>query len=357
MKMGRELKMILSAIGLLAALCAVGFVTQPRAAEPAPAETPPAWALQLQDKIKTIDAETPGNLGVFVKKLGTPEEMNYLADRDWYLASTVKVPVAIAVLQLVEEGGLSLDRQIAIKAGDPVDGSGEVQFKRPGTKVRVSYLIEKMLTQSDSTATDILIRLIGVEELNERIRAKMGVEGFQPFTTILQVRRDAFGNLHPNARDLTNRHFIDLKKHKSSSAKLRAIAKQLRVPLRALKEKSIEDAFERYYEKRLNSGTLRSFGFLLEKLARGELLSKPHTDLVLSHMTAMTTGEKRVKAGLPNGVRFAQKTGTQLGRICNVGIVYASTPLVIATCLEKFGSLSQGEKALQKVGQALAAAL
>lgn len=352
MKVRREVKMIVSAVGLIVALLTVGLITGPNTSPPAPAPIP-EWVIKLREQIKAIDVETPGNLGVFVKKLGTTEEMSHEADQDWYLASTVKVHIAIAALQLVEEGKLSLAQKIAIKPSDPVDGSGEVQFKKPGTKVSVSYLIEKMLTQSDSTATDILIRLIGVDELNNRIRTKMGVQGFQPFTTILQVRLDAFSELHPNARKLTNRHFIDLKKHKSSPAKYRAIAKQLRVPTRELNLKSIEDAFEKYYERRLNSGSLRSFGQLLEKLALGELLSKTHTELMLRHMKAMTTGERRIKAGLPKHVNFAQKTGTQVRRICNVGIVFASTPLVVTACLEKFSSFSEGEKALQKVGRAL----
>src|SRR5690606_6560387 len=95
--------------------------------------------------------------------------------------------------------------------------------------------------------TDMLIRLIGEDELNSRIRSKMGVSDFQPFTTILSVREKAYGFLHPNAKNLTNRDFIDLKKIRSTAARYRAVAKKMKVSTNQLREKSIEAAFEKYY--------------------------------------------------------------------------------------------------------------
>lgn len=346
-------KILLLLLGLFLGISvAVGFITPQ-----APPE-PPAWALKLQQEMKVIDAKTSGNLGVYVKKFGTTEEMDYSADRNWYFASTVKVPVAIAVLQLVEEGKLSLDQKLILKRSDPVDGSGEVRFRRPGSKLSLSYLIEKMLTQSDSTATDMLIRLIGENELNQRIRVQMGISGFQPLTTILQVRKDAYSFLHPSAKNLTNRHFIALKKHRSSASKYRAFAKMIRVPPRQLNEKSIESAFEKYYETGLNSGSLKAYGSLLEKLVAGELLSEKNTRLILKHMTAMITGERRIKAGLPKKIRFAQKTGTQVRRICNVGVVFIppseKDKWIVTACVEKFASFTGAERTLKLVGQAMA---
>jgi beta-lactamase class A len=47
-----------------------------------------------------------------------------------------------------------------------------------------------------------------------------------------------------------------------------------------------------------------------------------HTALVLDAMERITTGDRRIKAGLPAGVSFAQKTGTQISRACNVGVVH-----------------------------------
>lgn len=316
-----------------------------------PPPEPPAWSVNLKAQLEKLSAQSQGNFGVYVKKIGSNEEMNFAGDRNWYLASTIKVPVAIALLQLVESKKLKLNQQLTLKTSDFVDGSGEVQFRKPGSKLTLSYLMEKMLTQSDSTATDMLIRLIGEDELNSMIRTKMGVDGFQPITTILQVRKDAFGNLHPKAGSLTNRNFIDLKRHKSNAAKLKAISRMTKIPTSKFHEKSIEAAFEKYYLTGLNSGSLKSFGFLLEKLHQGELLSKAHTDLILKYMSNMTTGENRIKAGLPKGLTFAQKTGTQVSRICNVGVLYGPQNFAIAACMEKFKNFAAAEKTLAEAGK------
>ena len=60
---------------------------------------------------------------------------------------------------------------------------------------------------------------------------------------------------------------------------------------------------------------------MLEKLARGELLDEKYRALLLNHMRAITTGAKRIQAGLPAGLTFAQKTGTQHERACNMELL------------------------------------
>ena len=60
----------------------------------------------MRQQVERIDQASPGSLGVYVKRLDTGETMAYGADRFWYLGSTVKVPVAIAVLQQVDAGTL-----------------------------------------------------------------------------------------------------------------------------------------------------------------------------------------------------------------------------------------------------------
>ncbi len=293
---------------------------------------------------------------MFVKRLSDGRELNYHGERPWYLASTVKVPVAIIVMQKVEDGTLSLDEEITLKATDYVDGSGDTNWLEPGTKIKLSQLLEKMLTQSDSTATDLLIKRVGVAELNRRLRTLVP-QGFQPISTILQVRYEAYSELHPRAKRLSNMDFFELKKLPDSEARLKYLIDKMGVQRKDLRARTIEEAFERYYKKRMNSSTLSAFADLLEKLARGKILSASSRDLVLSHMEKITTGEKRLKAGMPVGSRFAQKTGTQVRRICNMGIVRASEAasddIIVAACLEKFSDPEKANETLKKVGETL----
>jgi beta-lactamase class A len=318
------------------------------------------WVDSLGEKIARIDADTPGRLGVYVKHLGDGQAISYGAERLWYLASTIKVPVAVVLLQKVEEGELSLDEQLTLKQSDYVDGAGDLLWHEPGTRLSLGTLLKKMLEDSDSTATDMLIRHIGEEELFARTRELAGPEGFSKITTILQVRYDAYRELHPSAEQLSNMDFIRLKNASPGEERYKALVSKL--PTSGdLQATSIEEAFERYYERNLNSGTLEAFGELLEKIVRGELLSAQHTDLVLRHMENITTGERRIKAGLPPGTPFAQKTGTQIGRACNVGVIHPRSnggeqAVIIAACMEKHDAVREAEQAFKQLGESLAQA-
>lgn len=308
------------------------------------------WQAPLESRLEAIDRATAGDLGVYIKSLKDGNALSYRGDRQWYLSSTTKVPIAVALLKKVEAGEISLSHQIALQKSDYVDGAGDLQRTPPGTKFTVKALLERMLIQSDSSATDMLVRLIGADYLNRYLK-----EGFGDFTTILQVRYDAFGELHPKAKNLSNIDFIEFKRAKTFDERLGLFLTRLHLKRDDLLAPSIDEAFERYYRRGLNSSSLEAYGDLLEKLVKGELLNPVHTSLVLGLMKKITTGERRLKAGLPKGVDFAQKTGTQIGRICNVGIVNpASDAVVVTACVEKFQDQSAAENALKQVGEAMA---
>lgn len=311
----------------------------------------------LQEKIGQIDEETPGNLGVYIKNLENGQIVNYNADRLWYLASTVKIPLAIAILQKVEKGELSLDDELTLDESDKVDGSGDLIWQEPGTTYTIETLLSKMLKNSDSTATDMLIRFVGADRLNRQIRENMVSEGLEPITTILQVRYDAYGEMHENAANLSNLEIISLKGVVPLSERLNELLRLLSIDENNLQAPTIVEAFERYYERRLNSGRLDTMGLLLERLLEGELLSEEHTGLLLDIMEGVTTGDRRIKAGLPEGTRFSHKTGTQIGRACNTGVVYPQNgekPIIVAACMEKHLAVREAEEAFEKIGRSLA---
>lgn len=308
-----------------------------------------AWQMPLEDRLEALDRTTAGTFGVYVKSLKDGVALSYQGERAWYLSSTTKVPIAVALLKKVEAGEISLSRELTLQKSDYVDGAGELQRTKPGTKFSVRSLLERMLVHSDSSATDMLVRLIGEDYLN-----KAFAEGFGDFTTILQVRFDAFGELHPKAKNLSNLDFIEFKRAKTSQERLAMFTSRLGLKREDLVAPSIEEAFERYYRRGLNSSSLEAYGELLEKLVEGELLNPAHTEMVLGFMKKITTGERRLKAGLPKGTEFAQKTGTQIARICNMGIIHPSgEPVVVAACVEKFGNQAGAEEVLKRVGEAL----
>jgi len=315
----------------------------------------PAWTTPLARRIEALDAASPGELGVYIRHLHSGAEVRHDADRSWYLSSTVKVPVAIAVLQLADEGVLSLDEELVLQESDFVDGAGDLLWQEPGSRFALHTLLRKSLRHSDSTATDMLIRRIGVDELNHRIHDWVG-DGFGPLTTILQVRYDAYGRLHPGVAKLSNMDLVRLKNADAGNPRLQALAARLGVQPGVFAFDSIEEGFEAYYRDGTNAATLRAFGNMLRRLVEGELLSEQHTALLLGHMREISTGDHRIRAGLPDDVAFAQKTGTQVERACNVGIIAPQQParaLVVVACIERFGEIANAEATLRGLGEAI----
>lgn len=310
------------------------------------------WQTQLEGDLQRIDAEFGGEVGVFVKRLSDGREVRHEVSKPWYLASTIKVFVAACLLHEVERGRIQLSERIRLRRSDFIDGSGQVVWKKPGAVLTIDYLLEQMLTLSDSTATDILIRRIGVAELNRFVRREVPDVG--PITTIVDVRYGAYSEAHPRASRLTNLDFISFKKVPPAH-RLSAFARKVRVSPRDLRVASIDEAFERYYRHGLNAGSLEQFGLFIERLLDGRVLNTMHTERIRHLMEKAQTGERRIQAGLPKGFRFAQKTGTQINRMCNVGMITppAGSPLIVSACIKNFGSPSEGEAVFRKIGQAL----
>lgn len=314
------------------------------------------WTTRLGSDIEAIDDRFEGNLGVYVKHLGDGRTVGHCIDRDWYLASTIKIPLAVAVMQLAEAGELSLDEEITLQESDYVDGTGALLWEDPGARYTLAELIGHSTENSDSTATDMLIRAIGEDRFNHRIREHMVDNGFGRFTTILQVRHDAYAEVDPNARDLTNMDFIDLKTADNHEQRFASLLGKLGIDPGQARAGSIREAFERYYARDLNAGRLDAMGQVLERLVRGELLDEDHTEKLLGHMIEVTTGDDRIKAGLPDDTVFAHKTGTQIARACNVGVIHPHSDtdaVVVAACAEKFEQLADAEQAFAELGRAL----
>ena len=53
------------------------------------------WSPTLQKEIERIDRTFSGDLGVYIRHLGTGQKVSHNIDQDWYLASTVKIPLGV----------------------------------------------------------------------------------------------------------------------------------------------------------------------------------------------------------------------------------------------------------------------
>lgn len=313
-----------------------------------------AWEEDLRKEIKKIDENFEGDIGLVIKDLRTGKKLEYNADEKWYLSSTMKVIVALSLMEEVEKGRIHLTQKVTLKEKNFVDGGGPLMWTEPGKQFSVGYLLKVMLRESDNTAADLLIGLIGPDELNRDF--KKFLPGAGTATSLLEVRYLSYSELHPRARSLSNMDFVQLKNLPLEKRHI-AFAEKIKVPITSLKYKNLEDAQEKYYTHGYNTAPLKSYVELLEKLEEGELLSKTNTQLLLTHMKEMKTGDHRIKAGLPSGLVFMQKTGTQINRACNVGLIRresaSKSDIALAVCVKKESESVSSNEVFKKIGERL----
>lgn len=346
----------LQAFILSLTLSAAALAAGPAQAQGAPSPRP-AWPELLQAELVQVAAQNTAGIGVYVRDLETGIAVSHRGMERWYLASTVKVPVALAVLQAVERGDFALDTKLRVRASDYVDGAGQTNSKPVGTALSVRYLLEQMLIYSDNTASDMLIGLVGIRAVNALVE-QLVPRGFERITSLADVRRHAYGQLTPQASHLSGHDFLVIKQQRSDAERMQVLARLLHVPASSFLLPSVGEAFEAYYAGGLNSGRLDAYADLLELLVNGKIVNPEHTRYLLAVMERVQTGVYRVQAGLPKAARFAHKTGTQRARTCDSGLVTVprlgrDRRVIVVACTRGELSSARSDRALRDVGAAL----
>ncbi|MEW6493627.1 MAG: serine hydrolase [Cyanobacteriota bacterium] len=129
--------------------------------------------MPLKAQVQAVVANNP-NLqpGVFIVDLDTGAYIEVNSQSTFAAASTIKVPILVALFKDVDEGKVRLDETLTLQSEMIATGSGDLQYKKLGTKYTVLELATKMIVISDNTATNMLIsRLGGMDVLNQRFRS------------------------------------------------------------------------------------------------------------------------------------------------------------------------------------------
>lgn len=129
--------------------------------------------LTLKSNLQTLLANNPKlQAGVLIADLHTGAYIDINSSAPLSAASTIKVPILVALFQDVDKGKIRLDETLALQPEMIATGSGDLQYKKPGTKFTVLELATKMIVISDNTATNMLVaRLGGAEGLTQRFRS------------------------------------------------------------------------------------------------------------------------------------------------------------------------------------------
>jgi len=140
----------------------------------APQETaggpPPQKWQELETNIQRVLRDFQGEIGFIIKDLQSGRAIVHDADRRFPSASMVKVPIMAACYKAAEEGRISLQDVLKLARRDKVRGSGSLRAAPSGTPVTVEKLIDLMITDSDNTAANMLIDLLGFDYLTQTFK-------------------------------------------------------------------------------------------------------------------------------------------------------------------------------------------
>ncbi len=313
----------------------VGALALTAACSPPPPEAPaePPGPQSLQEVVDLGVEGYPGQIGVYVKHLGTGEEAMVRGDSAFNSASVIKIPVLVLALQQAERGNLSLDERVEIQADDLRPGSGIFQQHDLGLRPTMRDVLLQMIITSDNTATDIAIQRVGgVDAVNTWLTEAGYADGlrlhqttgelFRKYLTVADARAGLFSNRDVHAV-FTGRLAHSASPREGLEAVRAAMAADGRAA--AWNERTVGD--QAYW---LGSMTPRATGRLLEAIERGTLASEGHTQEMRRMLRAQLAGARRLPHYVTAAV--AHKTGDFPPVLANdVGIIYARTgPIVMA---------------------------
>ena len=152
---------------------------------PAPAPPPKSYSTLiptgqqltwLKDRLSSIRKTYPSlSTGLLFVDLETGDYVDFNSEKVYPTASVIKLPILIAFLQDVDAGKINLNETWTMTNDVIVGGSGEFQDLPVNTKFTAQNVIDKMITISDNTATNMVIkRMGGINYVNQRF-AQLGL--------------------------------------------------------------------------------------------------------------------------------------------------------------------------------------
>ncbi len=241
----------------------------------------------LQGKLEALaNRAGPGVFGIVVLDPQNGERWRVNAARAYPMMSVFKAPVAAAVFARIDSGALSMEKTATLARADLVDGSAVpsigTQFHGERMSFTVRQLLAAAVSDSDNTAVDALLRIVPPHDVTAFLRAH-GITGMRVDMGEAGVGR-VFEQLAPGQQPPTDET---------------AQAQELR----------LQRGYRAYHADPRNRSTPDAAADFLRQLQQGDLLSPSSTRALLALLQAQTR-PSRLRLGLPQDVRLADKCGT-----------------------------------------------
>ena len=218
-----------------------------------------AQKAELKKEISKITEGKKATVAVSVLGIDFPFQYNNNnAEKKLPMQSVFKYHIALAVLDLVDQGKLSLDQKVLIKKSELLPNTwSPIREKNPegNFEMPISELIEYSVAMSDNVGCDVLLRLIGGPKVVHDFLISKGAKDTQI----------------------------------------------------VYNEELMQSAWKNQYE---NYTTMKSATRLLKDFYKGKILSKKSTEFLLAVMYRTSTGLNKIVEQLPKYAKVAHKTGS-----------------------------------------------
>jgi beta-lactamase class A len=251
-----------------------------------------AGETDLVSEWQTIARETDGTAGAAALDLRTGRHASLNGGEGFPLASVCKLPIAMAILAMVEERRLSLGVRIEIPPYDVVSGVSPIAEMWPKQKwLPLEQMVGLMISKSDNTAVQTLLRVAG-GPIGMGLRFKAwGIDGMRIDRDERTIGLESMGVRNiPPMKDWTPHLGAGLVDQVPAAEQ--------------------QAAMRRFLDDPRDTATPDATIDLLRKLFTNKILP---VDLVVRLRTMMektTTGPGRIKGLLPPKTVVAHKTGT-----------------------------------------------
>jgi len=248
---------------------------------------------QSKDKVQDRIAAFPGSVSLYAKNLETGAAIGIRESEPVRTASTIKLPIMLAVFDAVARGKAKWSEPLTVTAAEKVSGSGIIGSEiSDGVQLPLKALMNLMIVLSDNRATNLILERFDADAVNAYLE-KIGIQGTR---SLRKVRGDGTVLKSPSGW--------------SAAGKLPQNQKY-----------------------GLGVSTPKDMVTILERLHKGEIVSQEASREMIAILKRCqdNSGIRRKLSAFP----IANKTGSLDALRSDVGIVYSKAgPIAIAITVD-----------------------
>jgi beta-lactamase class A len=126
---------------------------------------------KTEKQIEKIFNSSPAITGMVAIDLTSGEKISWNPDVQFPQASSIKIPILMEVFKQANEGKFSLSNPLPVISENTVGGTGILKHLEDPAALSIKNLGILMISLSDNSATNALIDLVGISEVNSTLKS------------------------------------------------------------------------------------------------------------------------------------------------------------------------------------------